>query len=97
MEVSAWLAGTGIYHVLFFEIKVIEIKPYKCYGCYSFFARSDYLKIHMRSHNGEKAYCDVCNTSFAHLVNLKSHMHTHNGESKEFYRPTLQQKTKLQP
>lgn len=57
---------------------------YKCEVCGSEFVHRTHLKIHQRTHTGEKPYkCEFCGKCFAQKGNLHVHMKTHTG-IKEF-------------
>lgn len=50
---------------------------YFCDICVAIFLQSQILKVHMRSHIGEKPYfCKACGESFAYSSTLKIHRHT---------------------
>jgi len=54
---------------------------YKCNICSLEFVHRTHLKIHQRTHTGEKPYkCDVCSRRFAQKGNLHVHMKIHTGE-----------------
>ncbi|XP_062559736.1 zinc finger protein Xfin-like [Armigeres subalbatus] len=51
---------------------------HRCHICKKEFAWPKSLKIHLRSHTGERPYeCDVCGKSFTRSDSLKAHRHTH--------------------
>ena len=52
-----------------------------CQVCHRVFQAPSKLKIHIRTHSGEKSFsCSVCNKTFSISWNLKSLERTHNGE-----------------
>ena len=54
---------------------------YKCDVCGSEFVHRTHLKIHQRTHTGEKPYkCNCCGRCFAQKGNLHVHMKIHTGE-----------------
>ncbi|OBT82965.1 hypothetical protein VE02_08460 [Pseudogymnoascus sp. 03VT05] len=61
------------------------IKSYKCYirECRKAFSQKANLKVHIRTHKGEKSYtCDYpsCTHTFSQLSNLKTHLRRHTSE-----------------
>jgi len=58
-------------------------KPYSCELCGNSYARSDGLKIHLKTHEdsyikGEKPYsCEVCGKNYASTYSLETHRRTH--------------------
>ena len=50
-------------------------KPFLCTLCNTSFTRRDNLRVHMRSHSGERPYiCNFCNKAFTRAYNCKQHM-----------------------
>ncbi|XP_071396748.1 zinc finger protein 664-like [Centroberyx affinis] len=57
-------------------------KPHKCGICSKEFPCLANLKVHMRSHTGERPFrCDTCGKTFTQKFDLKNHMRTHTGEN----------------
>ncbi|XP_035828825.1 uncharacterized protein LOC101846254 [Aplysia californica] len=58
-------------------------KPYKykCEVCGSEFSQKVQLKVHKRTHTGEKPYnCEVCGATFSRIGHLQIHKRRHTGE-----------------
>ncbi|XP_028975019.2 zinc finger protein 135 [Esox lucius] len=52
-----------------------------CHVCGKSFSKNSDVKIHMRSHTGEKPYrCSQCRKCYTQKVYLKCHIRTHTGE-----------------
>ena len=60
-----------------------KVKQHLCpfQYCNKVFAQPSQLKIHVRSHTGEKPYrCHACSSAFSQLGNLRTHEGRHRGE-----------------
>ncbi|XP_051551167.1 zinc finger protein 76-like isoform X2 [Myxocyprinus asiaticus] len=87
------LRACVVYFQLMFEGKVWSSskvnqhseKSFRCdhTGCGRFYTTAHHLKVHERSHTGDRPYrCELpsCSKAFATGYGLKSHLRTHTGE-----------------
>ncbi len=61
-----------------------QIRPYKCDYCHVSCSEKSGLKMHMRTHTGEKPFsCVVCGKSFSRKADCKKHQKTIHGKEAE--------------
>ena len=57
------------------------LRPFRCSLCPRVFRRKEQLKLHFRTHTGERPHkCRICFASFSRPSNLSAHMRIHTGE-----------------
>lgn len=58
-----------------------DMKSFKCSFCSASFVHHTHLRVHERTHTGEKPHqCQFCSRSFAQKGNLRVHEKIHTGE-----------------
>nr|XP_020506471.2 zinc finger protein 239-like [Labrus bergylta] len=63
------------------DVLDVRDKFLRCTSCPKTFSRPNALKVHLRTHTGEKAHtCCYCGKRFGRADLLKSHKRTHTGE-----------------
>ena len=59
---------------MFINLLQFSERPFKCDLCDAAFKAKFNLKIHIKTHGGEKLYsCDLCGKKFLNVGNMKHH------------------------
>lgn len=66
---------------LFYHKNLHKEHQFRCSHCSKTFARADKLRLHERTHTGERPYpCSQCDKTFSRPDKLKIHQRVHTGE-----------------
>ncbi|XP_023709223.1 zinc finger protein 333-like [Cryptotermes secundus] len=67
------------------DTALLEKRSFYCDVCSKSFKKYSVLRIHQRTHSGERPFCcEVCNTTFKQYSHLKTHLRIHS-EERPFY------------
>jgi len=59
------------------------IKPFQCEVCLKRFGRPEKVRVHMRTHTGERPYkCPICDRGFTQKNDMLKHTNVHNKPSR---------------
>ena len=59
----------------------VNAMHHKCPYCDNLFSSAGNLKMHVKTHSGEKSKkCNQCDYAFTHASSLRAHLKTHSGE-----------------